>query len=198
MNRRTETVPDEHFEALYRDDPDPWKFATSEYELGKYGATLAAIGAGRVARAWEVGCSIGVFTRSLADICDSLLAVDVSETALAQARERCADVPHVELQRLRIPDQWPAGKFDLIVFSEVLYYLVPDQLREVARRSVLSLSPGGRIVTVHWTGETDDPLSGDEAAKLFIEACRDQLALVHHDRQPQYRLDVLQAEIPTA
>ena len=32
-----------YFERLYARDPDPWRFATSEYERDKYAATLAAL-----------------------------------------------------------------------------------------------------------------------------------------------------------
>jgi predicted TPR repeat methyltransferase len=198
VSRRTASIPDAYFEALYHGGRDPWQFATSDYERDKYAATLAAIGSARFARAWEVGCSIGVFTRALAEHCDELLAVDVAESALAQARERCADLPHVRFQRLRIPNQWPAGRFDLIVFSEVVYYLAPDDIREAALRSWRSLSPGGRIVMVHWTGETDYPCTGDQAADLFRATCGERLNVLRHERHDAYRLDVLQADMPNA
>jgi predicted TPR repeat methyltransferase len=195
MTRRTASMPDAYFESLYQGGRDPWQFATSAYEREKYAATLAAIGTGRIGRAWEVGCSIGVFTQVLAPLCDSLLAVDVADSALAQARERCAGLPHVDVQRMRIPEEWPEGRFDLIVFSEVLYYLAPDDISAAARRSLESLSQGGRIVLVHWTGETDYPCTGDEAAELFRESCGDRLTVSRHDRYPAYRLDLLQADI---
>jgi predicted TPR repeat methyltransferase len=198
MNRQNASIPDAYFEALYHGGRDPWQFATSEYEREKYAATLAAIGSARFMRAWEVGCSIGVFTHALAEHCDSLLAVDVADSALAQARVRCADRPQVCFQRMRIPYEWPAGRFDLIVFSEVLYYLVPADIREAALRSTLSLSPRGRIVLVHWTGETDYPCTGDQAAELFREASGARLKTLRQERTDAYRLDVLQADSPTA
>ena len=40
----------EYFESLYTKNPDPWRFATSEYERGKYEATLAAISVERSVR----------------------------------------------------------------------------------------------------------------------------------------------------
>jgi predicted TPR repeat methyltransferase len=198
MSRRRASIPPAYFEALYEGGRDPWQFATSAYERDKYATTLAAIGPARIGRAWEVGCSIGVFTRALAGLCDKLLAVDVADSALAQARARCAGLPQVTLQRMQIPDQWPDGRFDLIVFSEILYYLVPADIRAAAGRSHLSLSAGGRIVLVHWTGATDYPCSGDEAAKLFRETCGHRMKTVRQDRHAAYRLDVLQADAPIA
>jgi len=194
MSRRTASLPDAYFEALYAGGRDPWQFATSDYERRKYAATLAAIGPARIPRAWEVGCSIGVFTQALAGLCDDLLAVDVADSALEQARARCGGLAQVALQRLRIPDEWPRGQFDLIVFSEVLYYLVADDIRTAAWRSLVSLAPGGRIVLVHWTGPTDYPCTGDEAATLFRDTCGYRLRTVRQDRHDAYRLDVLQAD----
>ncbi len=76
-----------YFDALYAADPDPWQFATSAYEREKYDATLAALPT-RIGSAFEIGCSIGILTRRLAERCNTLLAVDVAKAALAAARRR--------------------------------------------------------------------------------------------------------------
>ena len=186
-----------YFQALYERDPDPWRFASSDYERDKYAATLAAIGEGPIGRAWEVGCSIGVFTAALADRCEALLAVDVAEAALDQARRRCAGKPHVRLVRLCVPAEWPEGRFDLIVFSEVLYFLSVSDIRLTARRSVASLSPGGRILLVNWTGENGQALSGEAAADAFLVAIP-ELSMLSQDRRPGYRLDVVRPNVPFA
>ncbi len=186
------SVPAEYFDSLYENDPDPWRFASSPYEKAKYAATLDAIGEARIGRAWEVGCSIGVFTAALADLCDTLLAVDVAEAALAQARSRCAQKPNVTLERCRVPAEWPERRFDLIVFSEVLYFLSAPDIRLTARRSVESLDPEGRIVLVNWTRENGQALSGDAAADAFIAAAPELVPLKRR-RRPGYRLDLLRA-----
>ena len=181
-----------YFEKLYQRDPDPWKFATSDYERDKYAATLAILPEGRRFRhCFEVGCSIGVLTRQLATRCDTLLGVDVSETALAQARERCADLATVELRLMTVPTAWPEKRFDLIVFSEVLYYLGVRGIHEAARRSLGCLEDGGTIVLVNWHGVTDGACPGDEAAKLFIEDVAGRLQVVRAERAEKYRVDVL-------
>lgn len=181
-----------YFEQLYQRDPDPWKFASSDYERDKYAATLAALPAGRrFRRCFEVGCSIGVLTRQLAGRCDSLLGVDVSETALAQARVRCADLPSVEVGLMAVPGAWPEGRFDLIVFSEVLYYLGISGIHEAARRSLASLDEGGMVVLVNWHGVTDGACTGDEAAALFMGNVAGRLRVVREERAEKYRVDVL-------
>lgn len=185
------SLSDAYFEAIYDRDPDPWRFRTSAYEDAKYAATLAALPCPRFADAFEVGCSVGVLTRQLADRCDRLLAVDVAESALAQARAACAGTPWVRFARMRVPEQWPDETFDLIVLSEVLYYLAESDVRCVATAARSSLRRGGTVVLVHWTGETDYPLTADAAAGAFVTAS--ELRSVTGWRTEQYRLDMLQA-----
>lgn len=179
------------FEALYASDPDPWRFATSPYEAAKYDDTLASLGERRFAAAFEVGCSIGVLTRRLAARCDRLLAVDVAEAALAQARAACRDWPNVTLARMRVPEEWPRSRFDLILFSEVLYYLAPADIDRTAALALAALDPGGTVLLVHWTGPTNYPCSGDEVATRFIAACAGRLRPVTQARRAEYRLDRL-------
>lgn len=181
----------EDFEELYARDPDPWQFATSDYERQKYAATLAALPPGRFSRAFEVGCSIGVLTRELATRCDSLLAVDVSATALRRAAQRCEGQPWVEFAEMTVPEQWPEGAFDLILFSEVLYYIGVPGTEASARRTRESLRPGGTVMLVNWHGPTDGACTGDAAAESFIERCRPHLAPTLQRRTEKYRLDVL-------
>ena len=186
-------VTPEHFDRLYASDPDPWKFATSEYERDKYAATLAALPRPRFARAFEVGCSIGVLTRQLAARCNAILAVDVAEAALQGAAVRCRDQSHVQFARMVVPQDWPPGAFDLILFSEVLYYLDDTDRAAAARLSLQSLSPSGAIILVNWHGPTDGFCTGDDAAEAMIAACAPALRPVTQQRAEKYRLDVLAA-----
>src|ERR1700710_2019517 len=128
MTRSTHSLTPEYFSELYASNPDPWNFVTSPYEHAKYEATLAALSRPAYAEGLEVGCSIGVLTRRLADRCAHLLSLDVAESALDAARARCADSPHVDFLRAAVPAEWPPGRFDLIVLSEVLYFFTPEDL----------------------------------------------------------------------
>jgi SAM-dependent methyltransferase len=185
----SESLTPDYFEQLYRNDPDPWRFATSDYERLKYAATLGALPAGRIEAAFEIGCSIGVLTQRLAARCDALLAVDVAEPALAQARARCAGLDQVRIARMRIPAEWPEGDFDVILFSEVLYYLSAADLAETAQRTQASLRVGGAVLLVHYTLPTNYPQSGDVATEQFIAATG--FRPVMQRREAAYRLDLL-------
>lgn len=186
MSRRRETIPPGYFEALYAADPDPWRFATSDYERDKYAASMTALPPRWFAAGLEVGCSIGVLTRQLAPLCSRLLSLDVAEGALAQARARC---PNVRFERRVVPDEWPPGRFDLMVFSEVLYYLDATALQATAVRAMSAIEPGGTMLLVHYLGGTDYPLTGDEAARGFIAATG--LVPAYQQREQLYRIDRL-------
>jgi len=180
-----------HFDALYETDADPWRFRTSAYEQAKYQRTLAALGQRRFRSAFEVGCSIGVLTRLLAERCDAVLAVDVVDRPLDMARTACADQPWVRIEKMRVPEAWPTGMFDLIVLSEVLYFLVPVDIDAVADCTVGSLVRGGVVVLVNWLGRSGDPCTGEDAARLFIDRAGSVLRTVVSERTAEYRLDVL-------
>ena len=185
-----------HFERLYQTNPDPWDYQTSRYEADKYCHCLSVLGEKRFANALEVGCSIGVLSALLAVRCDAMLGLDVVEQALDAARARNASRPWVRFQRMHVPTDWPAGRFDLIVLSEVLYYFVPADIDRIAERVLNSLDPGGTVLLVNWLGHGDDPLSGDDAAARFLAAVSDRLTMVQQDRRPGdpgYRVDLLRA-----
>lgn len=186
-----ETLRPEYFEALYTVDPDPWKFAASPYERRKYQLTLDAMPKPRYRSALEVGCSIGVLTRSLASRCDTLVAIDAAQIPLLEARRRCADLPGVRFERMFVPDQWPDGAFELILLSEVVYYLSRDDVGRLAAKVTNSLAEGGSVILVHWIGPTNYPLSGDEAAALLIECLGPIYIVDRADRYAEFRLDVL-------
>ena len=186
------TLQRENFEARYAANPDPWDFETSAYEHDKYERTLAALGHRRYGRAFEAGCSIGVFTAMLAPRCDALLAVDIAQAAVDAARERLAACAHVRVERRTLPTEWPAGPFDLVVCSELLYYWDLETLEAALPAIADSLAPGGRLVAVHYRPpSTIDPLTGDAVHALL----RERLALGHVESEvnDQFRIDVFGA-----
>ena len=99
------------------------------------------------------------------------------------------DLPHVRFARMVAPGEWPEAMFDLVVFSEVLYYFTPDGIAEAARRTTGSLRPNGAVLLVNWFGPTDGSVPGDEAVHLFAEAAPG-LTKLSHRRDETYRLDV--------
>ena len=186
------SLPTDYFDRLYRENKDPWDFETSEYERDKYAATLAALPNERYQNAFEIGCSIGVFTRQLAPRCSRLLAVDGSEIPLRRARERLTDHPQVQIEPMCVPGNFPDDQYNLIVVSEVGYYWSWDDLAKAQERILEALLPGGHLLLVHWILPTNYPLTGDEVHEAFHKAAQTTGSLMHrhHQRTAQYRLDV--------
>ena len=188
---RRDTLGLDHFEALYAARPDPWRLATSNYERAKYAATLAALPRPRYRHGFEIGCALGILTAELGRRCDALLAVEPVAAALAAARARNAGQDHIRFAEMFVPAQWPAGRFDLVVLSEVIDYLGAADVEAVAARISGSLEPGGDLVMVHWVGKKRGPSSGDEASDRLVAAAAGVLTVLRQDRNAEYRLDVL-------
>lgn len=191
--RVSASVPPGYFETKYAEDADPWGFETSPYEAEKYQATLDALPRERYRSAFEIGCSIGVLTRHLAERADQLLAVDVAQQALDRARTRCAGLPHVRIKRRRVPTEFPDECFDLIVVSEVGYYWSRLELGQALRLMVQHLEPGGHLLLVHWTPYVEDyPLTGDQVHEAVLTATAPTLRPLISRRAASYRLDLLE------
>lgn len=180
----------EYFRELYRRAPDPWGLATEWYEERKRALTLAALPRPRFSSALELGCAIGVLTDQLAPRCDRLVATDLNEYALAQARQRVADAADVTFLQATLPQDWPAGSFDLIVLSEVGYFLDEDSLRLVAANMLASLDPDGVVVLCHWRPAFEPaPLAGGKVHEILREALG--LSTVSERTEADFLLEVL-------
>jgi len=189
------------FEARYRVDPDPWSYATSGYERDKYGATLAACGPGPFASAIELGGSIGVFSELLAPRCRSLVTIDSAPTAVAAARRRLAGLsatstssprsPAVTAVLGSIPEAIPRRGYDLVVASEILYYLDAARLGETLAVLRECTDPGARWVAVHW--RPAGPERPFDAAQVHELLCAQPwLAPVGSASTDDYLLDILE------
>ncbi|MGN7151363.1 PIG-L family deacetylase [Arthrobacter sp. SAFR-179] len=138
------------FDRVHGGSTDPWNYTGSWYEQRKRALTLAALPEESYERGLEVGCSIGTLTAELAAKCRNLLAVDASGTAVRQARQHLEGVPGVRVDQCVVPDAWPGGAFDLVVVSEIGYYLSREELARLWDRIEASLEPGGTLVLCHW------------------------------------------------
>jgi SAM-dependent methyltransferase len=178
-----------YFDGMYAASADPWGFASRWYEARKYALSLALLPRERYGHAFEPGCSIGVLTELLAPRCDQLLACDVAAAAVDSAARRTASRGNVRVGRMDILRDWPPGKFDLIVFSEVLYYYAGEDLNRVLDRAAAALRPDGNLLAVHWRHPVADyPRSGDEV-HLILAGHPGLARLVEH-REPDFVAEV--------
>ncbi|CAN5707023.1 SAM-dependent methyltransferase [soil metagenome] len=183
--------PPAYFEAMYDEAQDPWGFESRPYEREKYAATLAMLPRSRYTAVFEIGCSVGVLTERLAARCDRLLAVDVVAAPLERAQFRCRHFDHVRFAMMRIPQEFPVERFDLVVLSEVGYYWSRDDLELAADLIVAHLNPQGQLLLAHWRPEVEGcPLTGDEVQKIVRERSAGRLEHRGGTLNASYRLDL--------
>jgi hypothetical protein len=183
-----ERVGAERFERLFAASPDPWGYRSSAYEREKYAATLGALDGRHFARALEVGPANGIFTAQLAERCEELVAIDYSPRALALAARQLHGHDNVELVRASFPEEVPEGAWDLVVCSEILYYLDRSTFTLALSWLREALLSGASVLAVSWRGPgTTEPLRGD----WVHDRLASELARWHvlDGRKAGYRLD---------
>ena len=165
----------DYFEALYAARRRPVglrdeRLRARQVRAHRGGARRPALRPRRSRSAARSACS----PRALAARCDALLAVDVVRARRGRARASGwpALAARARSSAARCPEELPAGPFDLIVCSEVLYYWsrdaaargAADALAARARARAAACSPctgAGRRATY--------PLQGDEVHDLLRE-----------------------------
>jgi SAM-dependent methyltransferase len=184
------TLDPGHFRERYSASPDPYGLAEHWYETRKYALTVALLPRERYGTAFEPGCSIGVLTARLASRCDTLLACDLDPGAVASARSRTAGLPGVRVEQRVVPSEWPTQQsFDLIIFSEILYYFDDADLDQMLRLGIGALRPDGHLLAVHWTHPApDQPRAGDEVHEILAGDPR--LALLAGYRDQDFTAEV--------
>jgi SAM-dependent methyltransferase len=189
MTTPPETLGAGYFDGMYSAAADPWGFEERWYERRKYAIALAMLPRERYRAAFEPGCSVGVFSRMLAPRCDTLLSCDLAAAAVKAAAARTPDLRQVRVEQRDIPRQWPSGRFDLIVLSEVLYYFGDHDLEQVLKHAAGSLEPDGTLLAVHWRHPVAEyPRTGDDVHQVL--AAQPGLArLVRHD-EPDFLAEV--------
>lgn len=187
------------FDRLYEASDDPWGHATRPYEQRKYALTVAALPHERYRRCFEPGCGVGVLTTLLAERCETVVAWDGAKAAVGRARARNPAMS-VAVEHRRVPDDWPTGDFDLVVISELLYFLDSPRRALVVTRAADSLAPDGHLVAVHWRHRFDEATTDGDAVHAALAAAllggragppRFE-PLVRHV-EPDFRLDVYAA-----
>ncbi|MBW4523134.1 MAG: polysaccharide deacetylase family protein [Scytolyngbya sp. HA4215-MV1] len=193
------------FETLFATQPDPWKY-TSPYEQTKYEQTLSLLPHGKVNKALELACAEGHFTVQLAAKVKHLTVTDISQIALDRTADRCQQFQHLDFQRLDLVKDTIPGRFNLIVCSEVLYYVGgKDQLVEVAHKITQALEPGGYLLMAHAHAVVDEPdqsgfgwnnvpFGAKGISDVFCEV--PDLSLAKEIWTPLYRIQLFQRRPP--
>lgn len=155
----------DHLTRLYAASDDPWNHRSSAYEAAKYAASLTAIGPGPFREALEIGCGNGTLAVQLAPRCARLTVMECIPAAALSARRALAPLPQARVIEGAAPGDLPDLRPDLVLLSEVLYFLTPAEIAELGQW--LAHRATGPVIAVNWTGPTDEALDGAGAVALL-------------------------------
>ncbi|SDU94266.1 SAM-dependent methyltransferase [Pseudomonas mucidolens] len=162
------SVATAYFDHLFTESDDPWDFRQRWYEQRKRALTLAVLTRPHYASIFEPGCANGELSAALATRCDRLLCCDTAAAAVSLAESRLQGFPHAQVQQRRLPEEWPAGSFELIVLSEWCYYLDHDDLGAMLDRALASLTDDGQVLACHWRPSIEGcPLNAEQVHGLL-------------------------------
>lgn len=178
-----------YFEDMYTRSPDPYGTRERWYEQRKRDVLMASLPRARFASCYEPGCGAGELTVRLAERCDAVLAADFSAQALQSARARTHALPQVRLALHRLPGDWPLSQqFDLVVLSEMSYFLPLPAMQEVARACAATLAPDGVLVACDWLPAFTERACPTEAAHAALQAIGLHTLLTHEEAD--FRLQI--------
>lgn len=163
-----------HFEDMYSADPDPFGLGERWYERRKMAVVMASLASERYSSVWDTACGTGHLAELLVPRSERLLATDASPAACRLTADRLADSPDVRVGVHLLPDPPPGDRrFDLVLLSEVLYYL-DDQGRAAAARTVGAVtdpSADAEVLAVCWREQPSDAaVSGEESLRELHSA----------------------------
>jgi SAM-dependent methyltransferase len=146
------------FEALYRAEADPWNIGSADSDRYERYLAMALPFAGTAVL--DIGCGFGAFLSRFRGSGAKLHGVELSETAIAKGRDR---FPFIEFHAgsAAAPDRVQAlaeVRFDLIVCSDVIYYLddrekiglldwINRHLTDDGKALIAAWCPGGQYLT---------------------------------------------------
>ena len=174
-----------HLHGLYAGGDDPWAFKTSEYEQEKFAQTRNALSRPQYRSAFELGCGNGQLAHYLADLCARYTGMDAVETALEAARRA---VPAATFTQGYYPCPLPDDNFDLLIFSEILYFLDDGSINELAI-TVANKWPDAELICVSYLGPSGNELQGGEALGIFTHAMQKTHAFNLVWQTEGYRID---------
>jgi len=182
--------PDDSLDRLHQEEADPWGVESRWYERRKRDLVLAMLPRPSFDRTLELGCSTGALAEALAARSGQVLAVDRSTAALAAARARFRDNDRVTVAELDVPHDWPHDvTFDLVVVSEVGYFMSPAGLERLVGRIAESLGPEGVLVLCHWRHAVEGWVLDAEGVHTAFEDPRlPELSASYRDRDVEIRV----------
>jgi SAM-dependent methyltransferase len=152
----------EFFDGLWAKG-DPWAIETSALTQGEHTRLIELVEGRRYGRTLELGCGAGAFTRRLAALSDSVVALDIAGAAIERARAMNLG-PAVEFRVGNVMEFKPHadGPWDLIAMNEMICFLgwlYPFfNVAWLASELFAATAPGGRLLMANTMYGMEHPL----------------------------------------
>ncbi len=177
------SVATPYFDQLFAGNDDPWAFRQRWYEQRKRALTLAVLTRPHYASIFEPGCANGELSVELAARCGRLVCCDTAQAAVELAKARLSGCPNAQVEQRRLPEQWPTGTFELIVLSELCYYLDVDDLDRLIDRALAALTHDGQLLACHWRPPIDGcPNTAEQVHALLHQRLGMHCVVQHHEK----------------
>jgi SAM-dependent methyltransferase len=175
-------------EALFDDYQGDYSPAAGP-EQERYRLILEAVAklGGEWGDAIEIGCSKGLFTAMLAELCRSVVATDISPRACGLTAERCANFPNVTVRQFDIQLGAAIGQYDMVFVMDILAYVHGRRRLELTIDKLAGLlRPNGFLIfsDVQWPPSIRNawwqrwiPEGADRQFEFFSK--RNDLRVVH-------------------
>ncbi|AZF05725.1 SAM-dependent methyltransferase [Pseudomonas sp. R5-89-07] len=176
------SVTTPYFDQMFTGNDDPWAFRQRWYEQRKRALTLAVLTRARYTSIFEPGCANGELSAELAARGDRLLCCDTASAAVALAKKRLAGFSNVQVEQRRLPEQWPSGQFELIVLSELCYYLDVADLERLIDHCLDALADNGQLLACHWRPPIEGcPQTAEQVHALLQQRLGLHVVARHHE-----------------
>lgn len=181
------------FNQLYR-RPDPYGVRRDEH-VAKFDRAFGLFSGSSFNRGLDLGCGEGWNTWRVAQLCQSVMALDISSRAIDRARQ-IHDLSNVNFQCLDIVTDALPDVYDYIHCSDMLYYLSLPQLPVAIHKIVAACTSGGLIHLVNARSAKDDdsgltrkPFGARTIHELFTEHIG--LRVLVDEQTADYRITLL-------
>lgn len=137
------------FEDKFAANSDPWRTRSSAYERRKRDDLSHVVGPGRHGRVLEVAAGNGSNTPMLSCRALRLTVTEGTSSGVHLIRRVVQDEARIDVHQLDLAEHLPGRRYDMVVVSEVLYYLPDRTFSSFAGEVSRTLRPGGSLILAH-------------------------------------------------
>lgn len=148
MSNKLDTTA--YFNDFYQDNDDPWGYQSRWYEERKRQICLSLLLKPHYQHVLEIGSANGCFSQSLAKRAHHLHCIDGNQKAVELTKKALENHSNVTVECKTIPLDFPQLQYDLIVLSEIAYYLTSAELVRLIVKLQSQLTAQGMLLSCHW------------------------------------------------